>query len=332
MGQVLLTGASGFIGRNLMEHLRQDGFQPIAWVRNQTSALDFEQLGYQVQVGDLAEASRFIRKSPSIRAVIHLASVVAPISRAQTFEVNVAMTQRLALSCSELPNPPTFVYVSSLSASGPCVDGLWRRESDLCMPRSIYGESKAAAEESLKLLASKIPISIVRPPAVIGPWDRNLLQMFQTVKKGWNLIGISSKYQYSFIHVADLTRGIVDVMNRGKRLMDRADSGIYFLSDANPITFVELGNQVAKALQAPSPRHITVPRTVCKAVALVSEAAARGLNMRTYLNLDKIREAEAGSWVCDTTRAREELGFVIDTPLQQRVLETADWYRSQIWI
>jgi nucleoside-diphosphate-sugar epimerase len=179
---------------------------------------------------------------------------------------------------------------------------------------------------------------------VIGPWDQNLLQMFQTVKRGWNLIGISKHFQYSFVHVADLASGILEVVNRGFRLSvdDRNASrklnqtnyskGIYFIADPNPITFAELGNYVSKSMDISQPRHVVVPRIICKSVAMFSEIGGRYLGMRAYLNLDKIREAEAGSWFCDTSRAHEELGYRVEVPLNQRVFETAQWYREHRWI
>lgn len=345
MGRVLITGATGFIGRNLAAYLGEQNVEVVAWGRRPTSAEHYRSGHVEIQTGNWTQAAEFVQRSHDISAVVHLAAIVAPYSKKETWRVNVEETRQFARECSQRSNPPVFIYVSSLSASGPCIQNIPRRESDACSPRSLYGQSKSAAESELRGLANSLPISIVRPPAVFGPMDQNLLQMFHSIRMKINLIGISASFRYSFIHSADLVRGIHRVLTNGKRLKTPSDppphphegpqgvsevdpEGTYFLADSQPITFVELGNMVARSMDLADPFHIALPSPVCWPVAAVSDVMGRYLKVRTFLNLDKMREAVSGSWVCDTTQAEQELGFTVSEPLDIRVQQTADWYHA----
>ena len=335
LDRVIVTGGSGFIGRNAIQALIDSGYDVTAWSRSSKTAQFWQQRGVHVETGALAELGSQKYAKDRISAIIHLAGIVAPNSRDETFAVNVGTTGEIVAGLSRWQTPPRFVFVSSLAASGPCVDGVPRKEVDTCQPRSIYGQSKAAAESLLATFADRVPISIVRPPGVFGPWDRNLLTLFQSVRWRLNLVGISKQFRYSFVHAEDLAAGLITVLKSGKTLLSPADKnaqGIYFLADPQSVTFVELANLIADSLATRPPFHLTIPAPICHAVAAVSQFYGQLRKQPTYLNRDKMREAVAGSWVCDPSRAAEELGFTVAKTLANRIIDTADWYRQQNWI
>ncbi len=90
---------------------------------------------------------------------------------------------QLAAACALAAQPPTLVYVSSLAAIGPAPTTQALRESDPVAPVSEYGRSKLAGEDFLKQYAQQIPISIIRPPMVLGPGDRVSLDLFKTIAR-----------------------------------------------------------------------------------------------------------------------------------------------------
>jgi len=332
--QVIVTGSSGFIGRNVVAALQAAGHNVIAWSRNACSQGYWRQREVQFETGDLSQVGSSRYEHQGVTAIVHLAGVVSPRSREETFAVNVEKTRQIVSQLVHWSTPPRFVYISSLAASGPCVDDQPRKETDRCEPRSIYGESKAAAEAMLATFADRLSVSVVRPPGVFGPWDRNLLTLFNTVQWRLNLVGISKRYRYSFVHVEDLASGIIAVLEKGATLAVTEGSdakGIYFLTDSQPVTFVELGNLAAKAMGLPVPVSVTMPAPVCHAVARIAECYGRVTGTSTYLNRDKMREAVAGSWICDATRAADELQFSVAKPLEQRLKDTVQWYRQQGW-
>ncbi|QDV70561.1 dTDP-4-dehydrorhamnose reductase [Rosistilla carotiformis] len=335
MTLALVTGAGGFVGRNLVEALRSSGREVVAMVHSQRSACDLQGAGVQVLVADIMETDGYRQAAQQADEIYHLASVVAPKQASIAFDVNVGGTQRLARCIRESPSPGRLIYVSSLSASGPCVHDKPRRETDQDAPVSIYGKSKLAAEAELLKLADDLPISIVRPPGIFGPWDRNLLAMYQSIRWGINAIGISRQYRYSFVHVDDLTTGLMQVCEMGKRIKSGDDSdreGFYFISDPHPIPFETLGNMIAKSLDRDPPFHLTVPSTICSGVAFCSDMTSRLTGKRVYLNVDKMREARAGSWFCDVMRAEKEVHFRVAMDLEQRIVQTQQWYAQQGWL
>lgn len=331
---VVVTGATGFIGTNLTTALLKRGCQVRAITRSRAGASRASCVGIDVHSGDLADED-FVRSAcRDVSHVFHLAGVVAPGSQAEADRVNVTLTGRLAAALARLTRPPVLVHVSSLAAAGPADPRSPKRESDVAEPRSCYGRSKLAAERLLRTFADRLRITVVRPPAVFGAWDRNLLEFHRAVRWRINPVVISRRFCYSIVHVADLVQGLLAAAEQGARLTGSDDdsAGVYFVADPTPISMPELAAHVAASVGRPAPVSLLLPAPLCWTVAGAAEAWGLWSRRRTFFNLDKMREASAGSWVCDPTRARVELGFTVGGTLAERIAETTAWYRGQGWI
>jgi nucleoside-diphosphate-sugar epimerase len=225
-----------------------------------------------------------------------------------------------------------FVYVSSLAVAGPHREAVTEPVS--CHPVSLYGQSKLEAEQVLQQRAHELPVTVVRPPCVFGPGDRNLLSLFRSVRRGWNVYS-NPNFQYSFLHVDDLVTALVAAASHGQRLATHADSsrrGVYFVSDRQAVTFPELGELVAECLQRDHIRQVRIPSVVGWTAAGAGQLVQRIFRRRVFLNLDKAREAYGGSWMCDPTRAEQQLQFHPPQRLAQRLSETAVSYRQTGWL
>jgi len=238
-------------------------------------------------------------------------------------------------ACAGESNPPLLIFVSSLAAGRPTRDSLAAVESDPSAPVSAYGKSKLAAEQQLNQFASQVPITVLRPPMVFGPRERHLLRLFKLAKRGWMVVP-GRPWQYSLVHVDDLTDAMIAAAERGVR-MEEGDPtgerrGVYYVAHTEQPTFPELANLIATALQLSRVRILQLPLPICWVGALFSQLWASLMRRAAVLNLDKIREASAGSWICDIRRAHAELNFTPQKSLQQRIYETMQWYLDTGWL
>lgn len=333
MSRTLVTGAAGFIGVHLVEALLRHGDEVICLARPRKNPPEvFSDRRVEVVGADIRDRDTIVSAMRGVERVFHLASAVATKSLETSRSTNVDGTSILATVAAEQVNPPVFVYVSSLAASGP--GDRVAREFDDCRPVSHYGRTKLEAERILHSLSHRLQISVARPPCVFGPGDRNLLALYQTVIKGWNLV-LSKDSRYSYVSVEDLIPGMLKVAESGKRLRtidDDQRQGIYFLTDSQAVTFPELAEKIALTLGSGRVRHFRIPQAVGWIAGGIGEVGLRYFGRRAFLNLDKIREGLGGSWVCDGQRAEDELGFRPASSLEDRLQSTTNFYRQANWL
>ncbi|MCM2373288.1 NAD-dependent epimerase/dehydratase family protein [Aporhodopirellula aestuarii] len=348
MTRYLVTGANGFIGRHVVDRLLAAGDEVVTLSRSQSEESDH---GGQLRrvAADVRDSAKVSGAMNSVDRVIHLAAAVATRSLTLSESINVEGTRVVASAAAAQPNPPTLIYVSSLAVAGTIPDrnpsGPKRDavvESDPCHPVSHYGRTKLRAEGVLHEIADRLPITIVRPPCVFGPGDRNLLALYKTIRSGWNLV-LSKTFRYSYISVTDLIPGIIAAADRGVRLPPltasaKPDRGIYYLTDPQAVTFVELAEMIAASLdefaiaRRRPLRHVRIPRAAGWFAGGCGEVVMRGFGGRVFLNLDKVREGVGGSWVCDGSRAEQELSFRPSAGLAERLIETTIDYHQSKWL
>ena len=169
MAKVLVTGGTGFIGRHLVERLVERGDDVTCLVRNVKRAAVLGDLDVRSAIGDVTDAESLDDAVAGAEVVYHLAGATLVFSAEQFHRVNETGARNVADACAAQSTPPVLVFVSSLAAAGPTTPEQPRVESDLPNPVSNYGKSKWAGEQRLMEMAAKLPITIVRPPIVIGP-------------------------------------------------------------------------------------------------------------------------------------------------------------------
>lgn len=344
----MVTGAAGFVGRALIAELLRQGDQVVAvdrFSRRNPAAIDWSGSGREPTTNqsvqslqtDIRDTKAIARVMPGVDRIFHAAASVATQSWKLSHEINVGATAGLAKSAAEMPAPPAFLYISSLAAAGPGEQPAM--EFDLCHPVSHYGRTKLEAENKLHEFASDLPITIVRPPCVIGPGDRNLLALYQTVRRGWNVV-LDKTSRYSYISITDLVPAMINASQSGQRLtatngqdpIDPKRVGTYYLTDPTLVTFVQLAEMIAKTINRDHIRHLQVPNMVGYAVGGYGDVMQRVFGKRMFLNSDKIREGLAGSWICDGTRAKQELSFQPGADLATRIQQTTLSYQQANWI
>ena len=334
---MLVTGGTGFIGRHLVAALRAAGQRVACLVRPTSQVADLQAMGVELLQGDLTRPETLPPAVAGKTTVYHLAGLLEAFRAQDFYRVNVGGTAALVEACAQQPNPPVVVLVSSIAAAGPSREGRFRREEDPPAPVSHYGRSKLAAERAANSFARQLPITVVRPPIVFGEYDRDVLRIFRAVQRGWHLVPGLRPRRYSLIHAADLVGGLMLAAQHGERMngepRDHARGrGVYFLAGREHPTYAELGRLMAAALGRRGLRVVRVPMAAAWVVAMAAEVLARLRGEPEILNLDKMREAAAGSWICCSEKAERQLGFRPPADLAARLRQTATWYQRQGWL
>ncbi|RJL33533.1 NAD-dependent epimerase/dehydratase family protein [Bailinhaonella thermotolerans] len=293
-GRYLVTGATGFVGRRLVERLLAEGAQVTALVRR-TRGLP---LPVRAVIGDLATGDGLEEAVRDADHVVHLAGVVRARNAAGYFRVNHYGTSLLVRALAQRPVPPRLVLCSSLAAAGPRLTG---------RPVSLYGLSKRAGEDVAREYAGRVPTIIVRPPIVYGPGDPALLpSLLPMIRLGLVAKAGLGERRYSLIHVDDLCEVLIAAAERGRTVRPGDPShGVYEVDDGREYTWAEVCAALARALGRRPPVVVPVPIPLVRAAAWAAEAGGR----TPWLNRDKVREMTARAWTCDPARDGHDLGL-----------------------
>lgn len=334
MTHALVTGASGFIGEHLVKCLYEHGFDITCLVRPSSDRSRLERFRPRYVTGDILDAESIQEAVTEADIVFHLAGSTKSLRLAEMERTNVDGVRNVAQACMNSRNPPTLILVSSLAAAGPTTRGRLLVERDLPNPVSNYGHSKLAGEYAATLYANQFPLTIIRPPIVLGEGDRNGLTMFESIAR-WNLHlvpGLSDEY-FSVIHGKDLAEALILAALNGRRVSkDYSSEGIYFATADEVLTYAELGRIIGSSIGREHVHIVHNPRAVVWCIAAISELSSQIRRHPHIFGLDKAREATAGSWACDGSALRRDVGFAPACSLEDRIAQTAHWYIQEGWL
>lgn len=323
---MLLTGATGFVGRHVAGAFARAGLQVRALARAPQRARHLADLGFEVVPGSLEDAAALEQACRGIEVIVHMAAVTHARSDAEYERVNVAGTRGLlAAALARQPRPGRFVFLSSLAAAGPCTDGRAVGTADTPRPLTAYGRSKLAGERLLMQAADRIEVAILRAPAVYGPHDTDLYHFFRLAKYGVIPVPTGLPRRLQMVHAADLAAALV------RAATAPAAAGVYHIAESRTYTWEEVGRLVGEAVGR-RVRVVRVPAALVSGLAAASETAAGLVGRSSIFNRDKARELLAPGWLCETETARTVLGYEAGIPLAEGLRSTAQWYREQGWL
>ena len=328
-----VTGGTGFIGSHLVEELLSRGYGEVrCLVRSEKKWL--EGLRVVDVRGELSDVERLWEALGGVDYVYHVGGVTRARGWEAFEQANVKATLNLLGAVKmAAPDAKKVLVTSSLAAVGACDGGVATEETPL-RPISDYGRSKAAMEEALAdrhemrtSFQDEIPIVVVRPPAVYGPRERDIYEVFKTAQRGiFPILGSGSEPDLSLVHVRDLVRGMVDAAEA-----DVTAGETYFLGSERFYAWNEIK---AATMQALGRRVLTIPVPGALVGPVGAAAEFWGTLTGQYppLNREKAREIRHACKMCSVDKARRDFGYRQEVPLEQGIQETIDWYRQEGWL
>lgn len=319
---VLITGASGFIGSFLCEESLRRGFSTWAALRATSSKRWLQYEGLQFVELDLTNPKTLnsqllplkgVGGSSHWDVVIHAAGATKCL-KAEDFDFhNYQCTRNLveALMAADMM-PRQFIYLSSLSATYG----------------STYGNSKLKTEQWLHeaLDGSKTGLTIFRPTGVYGPREKDYFMMAKSIKQHVDFsVGFQPQI-LTFVYVKDLTGAIMAAVERG--VMD----GTFNVTDGGEYPSRAFSDLIQKEMGVKHVVHITAPLWVLKVVSVIAEEFGKLTGKPSTLNRDKYKMMAQRDWRCDISPMIEVLGYQPQWQLPRGVKETIAWYKSQNWI
>jgi nucleoside-diphosphate-sugar epimerase len=278
---VALTGGTGFIGGSVIRRLLQEGVRIRALVRPSSVSSCFDAPGLSWIKGNLGNGESLRQLVEGTSAVIHCAGAVRGASEADFVPANVSGVERIVQATREYADRRRFILISSLAARSPEL--------------SPYAASKRMGEEAIMRGGDGIEWTILRPPAVYGPGDRELLPLLKWIRKGILIAPGGGSGRFSLIYSTDLSEAILACLTS-----DESAGACFELHDGKGGGYSwEEVRETAIDLYKRSVHRIDIPRGILEAAAGLNMAAARVIGYRPMLTPGKVRELCHDDWVCD---------------------------------
>lgn len=296
---IAVTGATGFVGSTLLNATAEQG----VLVRALTRRPQPDRPGVTWIEGALDRPDSLKHLVEGSDAVIHVAGVVNAPSR-EGFELGNIRGTEAIVAAAKAAGVTRFVHVSSLAA----------REPQL----SVYGWSKAGAEDAVR--ASGLDWAMVRPPAIYGPGDMEMLDIFKMAKTGVMLMPPAG--HLSVIHAGDLAQLLLALTSANAPV-----GQVYEVDDGQPggWTHVAFAKAIADAMSRRA-MVLSTPRGVLK-IGSTLDRLLRG--DKAKLTADRVNYFCHPDWRVDTAARPDSALWVPKVETRRGLRETAEWYRAK---
>jgi nucleoside-diphosphate-sugar epimerase len=303
---IALTGATGFIGSIIARQLVASGFKIQALTRKTSDRSCLSGVNIHWVEGALEEIDSLRRLVRGVDAVIHCAGAVRGATRDHFKQINVDGVARLMHAAAEQHPLPRFLYISSLAARKPDV--------------SLYAMSKREGEAVIAENAGQMAWVVLRPPAVYGPDEKEMLPLIRWMARGIAFVLASGDARFSMLYVDDLVEAI-----RIWLLNENCPRRVFELHDghADGYSWKDVIDTVGR-LNAKRVRCVHVPLPAAIGLAKLNLAAARMFGYAPMLTPYKIRELKHPDWVCDNAALTGAIGWTPRVSLEEGLRRTLE--------
>jgi nucleoside-diphosphate-sugar epimerase len=302
--RALVTGASGFIGRRLVMELSRRGHETACLVRPTSRTAPLGDLPVEFVLGDLGDAASLVHAVKGRDHIFHLAGVIQAVDEPAFEAANVQGTRNLVDACLRTaPAIKKLVFVSSIAAAGPSREGKALTEDDEPRPISAYGRSKLAAERIVLQAEAGMPVTIVRPPNVLGPGSKEIERAIGLLRKRLLPALGDSRPRTSLVDVDDLVEALLLAAEN-----PRSTGRTYFVTDGRAYAWPEITAAVAGELGVKR-FMVKIPFAAQMLAARLAETASRLGRKPPLLTREIVRAARDHFWIYDGSKIERDLGF-----------------------
>lgn len=323
-GPIAVTGGTGFVGSHLIDTLCGAELRPRVLVRDPARPRWIDGAEADFVAGSLEDVDSLERLVDGAATVIHLAGVLRAAREGEFDRGNRAGTANLVRAVSRRGRATTFIHISSLAAAGPSASPGGRSPEQPAEPVSAYGRSKLAGENEVAGLGGHHRWCILRPSAVYGPRDTDILEFFRMAARGLGAIPSGERW-LTMAYVADVVRAILAAAAVG------GGGRVYHLGEPEPQLMERVLRDVAAAGGCDM-RVLRLPPLVIRLAGLAGSGLQRLGMRRMPLTADKATELLAKHWTARTRESSSVLGIGAGTTLADGAAATWKWYRLQGWL
>ncbi|WP_394825158.1 NAD-dependent epimerase/dehydratase family protein [Pendulispora albinea] len=325
---VLITGASGFLGSHVAEQLSLGGHSVRALVRRTSNRKFLESLSnVELVYGAVEEADKVEAAADGVDAIVHAAGIVKARNREEFHAINVGGTQNvIAAAKKQAGKIRRVVYVSSLEACGPSVNGD-PIDADQQNPITAYGRSKLEAERAIQAVKDELPVVTLRPTGIYGPRDVEIFEVFKAVQRRVLPITGDGSAKVTFTYATDCAKAIIRAIEA-----DIPSGRSYFITDGKIYVQREAMEEVERAIGKRAIIRKGLPLGVISAVALGVETYGKFANKAVMLTREKANMLAQPYWVCSTDNAMADLGWKPEVDWAEGTRRTVKWYRENGWL
>lgn len=310
--KILVTGANGFVGSALCDHLHSRHFSVCPVVRSVQSV---DRYGGFVQVGDIGPETDWSAALHDVDTVIHLAARVHVMKEAAADplaafrQVNVDGTLALARQAAD-KGIKRFIFLSTIKVNGERTSDIPFSESDDPDPQDDYGLSKYEAEKGLWHIASgsALQVVVIRCPLVYGPHVKgNFIRLLHLINKGIPLPLASVKNRRSMISLDNLVDFLTHCIDNKS-----AAGETFCLSDGHDLATAELIRRLSEKM-GKTPRLLPVPAWLLFQIGRLT-------------GMQSVVERLCGSLQVDSSKARQLTAWKPPYTIDEQLKKTVSWF------
>ncbi len=318
--RVLITGATGFVGSHIAAAFAEAGHEVRCSVRPSSNLRWIKDLSVELMPVDFESSKDLEGVVEDAEIVIHTAGITRARRDADYQRINAENTRRLAAAAAGA-GARRFVLIGSLAARGPDAAAKAGRDR----PASAYGHSKLQAEKHLRNFDGRMETVALRPAAVYGPRDTDLLPLFKLAACGW-LVRPSGPRPLQLAYVEDVAQAALAAAHR-----ESAGFGPFPVAEPIHYSWEEVIAGLEGTLGRPV-RAARLPAAAFQLAAHVAEGTAKVCGSIPIFDERRARDLAIHAWTCDPSSTEKALGWRTEVSLYEGLERTARWYRDAGWL